>query len=287
MKKKILVLIIGVLLAGANAYAADGDLIVQGNVGIGTATPDAELDVDGSINFSASGTIKQDNNTVFFVNRGNDSTFIGRQNFYRGLMNTAVGAYTFLSGSGDYNTAVGRSAMQESTTGSYNTAFGVGSLLANTTGYYNTAIGMKALLYNTIGNDNTALGYYALYETTGDDNIGIGFKAGDEITTGSNNIIIGYDIDAPEDEGSNQLSIGNLIFGTDIDGTEKTISTGNIGIGEKAPIEKLEVAGAVKISDASTDTCDASTEGTIEYNGTHFRGCAYVGESYDWKQLDN
>jgi hypothetical protein len=45
MKKKSLGLIIGFLLIGFNLFAADGDLIVNGNVGIGTTTPSYKLDI--------------------------------------------------------------------------------------------------------------------------------------------------------------------------------------------------------------------------------------------------
>lgn len=47
MKKRILVLIAGVLLFASNLFAANGDLIVEGNVGIGTSAPSAKLDVIG------------------------------------------------------------------------------------------------------------------------------------------------------------------------------------------------------------------------------------------------
>ena len=40
--KRIFILVIGFLLIAVNLYAA-GDLIVEGNVGIGTATPDRIL----------------------------------------------------------------------------------------------------------------------------------------------------------------------------------------------------------------------------------------------------
>jgi hypothetical protein len=43
MKKTMLVLIIGLLITGVNVYAADGDFIVDGNLGIGTDTPDGPL----------------------------------------------------------------------------------------------------------------------------------------------------------------------------------------------------------------------------------------------------
>jgi hypothetical protein len=48
--KKAIVLMIGILLLGINLTAEAGDLIVEGNVGIGTpGAPTAPLDVNGSI----------------------------------------------------------------------------------------------------------------------------------------------------------------------------------------------------------------------------------------------
>ena len=49
MKKVILVLMIVFLLIGINLYAADGDLIVEGKIGVGTTTPSEALDVNGNI----------------------------------------------------------------------------------------------------------------------------------------------------------------------------------------------------------------------------------------------
>lgn len=48
MKNLILGLMAGLLLIGANAFAADGDLIVNGKIGIGTTDPQDRLDVYGS-----------------------------------------------------------------------------------------------------------------------------------------------------------------------------------------------------------------------------------------------
>ncbi len=46
--KKILVLMVGILVIGVNLYAADGDLIVEGNVGIGSSltNPGARLEIN-------------------------------------------------------------------------------------------------------------------------------------------------------------------------------------------------------------------------------------------------
>lgn len=55
MKKRVLVLVVGFLFVGVSVFAADGDLIVNGNatvngnVGIGTTTPGYKLDVQGQI----------------------------------------------------------------------------------------------------------------------------------------------------------------------------------------------------------------------------------------------
>jgi hypothetical protein len=40
---------------------------------------------------------------------------------------------------------------------------------------------------------------------------------------------------------SNSLNIGNLIFGTGVDGTNTTVSSGNIGIGTPTPSERFTV----------------------------------------------
>ena len=50
MRTKMLGLVIGLLLIGMNGFAADGDLIVNGKVGIGTTSPSLPLDARGSSN---------------------------------------------------------------------------------------------------------------------------------------------------------------------------------------------------------------------------------------------
>ncbi|MBU3947200.1 MAG: hypothetical protein KJ826_03130 [Proteobacteria bacterium] len=66
MRKRILGLVLGLLLGFllivSNGFAADGDLIVNGKVGVGTTTPTEKLDVNGTVKatgFVGPGIIRQ------------------------------------------------------------------------------------------------------------------------------------------------------------------------------------------------------------------------------------
>ena len=194
---------------------------------------------------------------------------LGYQSLYSnttGYHNNALGyASLYYNTSGGSNNALGYYSLYSNTSGNYNNALGYQSLYSNTTGNYNNALGREAGRYNETGSENnyfgyraggygagavnshsgtTAVGSYALYNlTTGNYNLGLGYKAGENLTSGSGNVIIGYDIDAPSATASNQLNIGNLIFGTGLDGRNGTLSSGNVGIGTTAPTGKLTVRG--------------------------------------------
>jgi hypothetical protein len=231
----------------------------------------------GSYNV-AMGGYSLSNNTI-----GNNNTAVGYQSLYSnttGYDNTALGVkslYSNISGSG--NTASGYQSLYYNTTGYNNTAAGYESLRSNTTGIHNTASGFWSLYYNQTGSMNTAFGLNAgrgngltfsnfnnnsLYgyaagmslQTGGDNNILIGYQAGDAITTGASNILIGYNIDAQSATGSNQLSIGNVIFGGGGFGTGTTVGTGRIGIGGvQDGTDKLRVYGDVKVGTSGTNGC--------------------------------
>jgi hypothetical protein len=161
-----------------------------GNVGIGTANPTKKLDVSGS---------------DVLIN----GLTIGR-GFGDVISNTAIGISALGANSGQYNTAIGNSALATNTSGIANTAVGAAALTGNIVGQYNTAIGESALANNN-GNSNVAIGQTALYYSTGSNNIAVGSQAGFSIT-GENNIIIGtgLDRDPVRDTftGSYTLSIG-------------------------------------------------------------------------------
>jgi hypothetical protein len=190
----------------------------NGNVGIGTATPAAKLEVNGNVqvdgNFSLSGSILSNGvgQLIWAPNNGSDNFSVGLNALpsnTAGYSDTAVGYGALQANAIGYgNTAVGETALGANTQGTDNAAFGVQALgsntigssnmavgnialLSNTTGCCNTANGMGVMFYNTTGSGNTALGYEALYNNlSGLYNIAIGYGAGSNVTA-SNNIHIG------------------------------------------------------------------------------------------------
>ena len=177
--------------------------VLTDNVGFGTTTPAAKLEVTedilvngitigkggGSVNLNtALGSEALVNNTT-----GNDNTANGYRALYsniNGQSNTAFGGYSLYENtSGSYNAASGQSALRMNTSGIYNTASGWEALQLNTTGSYNTAIGNGALGRNIIGEYNTALGVEAGNEALGSNNIFLGYRAGYN-ETGSDKLYI-------------------------------------------------------------------------------------------------
>jgi hypothetical protein len=177
-----------------------------GNVGIGTQTPAATLEVngtaqfDGPVTFAAGQTFPGLTATGTVTGGTVDATTsfnLGGQPFAYGSYanyNAFLGFAGNSSMTGSGNTASGPQALYNNTTGDGNTANGANALFNNTAGNFNTASGEDALYYNTTGNFNTANGMGALYyNTTSWDNTAIGAYALGENTTGSQNTAIGTD----------------------------------------------------------------------------------------------
>ena len=205
---------------GASPFGLNGNkaYYTAGNVGIGTTTPSAELDVNGKI-------ILNDGSKNVFIGEG-----VGSSN--AGSFNTGVGHFVLHNNAGGYNnTAVGANTLQNNTTGKENIAVGGAALSSNTTGIYNTAIGFAALNENTTGNENVAIGHGAGEEltsgrqnvivggafriTTGSRNVSVGYSAGPSNNpTGEDNVFLGYKAGFGA-TGSDKLYIGRypLIYG--------------------------------------------------------------------------
>jgi hypothetical protein len=119
--------------------------------------------------------------------------------------NTAIGAGSMQGTStspltGNYNTAVGNSALQYiGGAAAHNTAVGnsamAGLIGSPLTGASNTAFGDAALTaIITTGNSNTAIGQSSFTAlTTGSNNVGVGYFTGSSLTTGTDDTFLGYD----------------------------------------------------------------------------------------------
>ncbi|MBC7503718.1 hypothetical protein H7169_02005, partial [Candidatus Gracilibacteria bacterium] len=175
------------------------------NVGIGTTTPGAKLEVNGQVKITggtpgldkvltsdatglASWTSKNQvcpGNQPSNICYGDGALFSNNT----GYGNTAIGENSLLNNTqGVGNTANGRSSLFNNTTGYANTAYGVNSLYSNTTGSFNTANGSFSLVRNTTGDMNTANGFYSLEQnTTGISNTANGFYSLNFNTTGESN----------------------------------------------------------------------------------------------------
>src|SRR5205823_6371692 len=133
---------------------------------------------------------------LFSLTTGVDNTALGFQALYNGT--TASG-----------NTAVGSQALLSNTASTRNVAVGAAALDSLTSGEMNTAVGNVSLEQGVSVNFNTALGRHALGRTQGDQNTGLGFFAGWNLSDdGANNIYIGNAGPVPIGTESNTIRIG-------------------------------------------------------------------------------
>ena len=203
-----------------------------GNVGIGTTSPNQQLEITKSFRMpsttdATTGVIYKGSDRFIHNYGGLTNTFIGGNagNFaMTGILNTGCGNQTLLSNtSGTNNTATGWSALYSNTTGSANTANGSGALSLNNTGSGNTAVGFAALLSNTSGKYNVAIGTSALYSnTTGIQNTAIGDSALFSNTTASGNTACGVATLLSNTTGSNNTATGYAALNSNTTGSHNS-----------------------------------------------------------------
>jgi hypothetical protein len=205
----------------STTLGSSGIVSASGNVGIGTSSPVAKLEVSGDAqvdgNFTLSGRIQVTGvgQLLWAPNdgSGNFSAGLGAlPSTTTGTLSTAVGDGALqVNSTGGGNTAIGYNALVANSGGANNTASGADALFSNTTACCNTATGSVALYSNSTGANNTASGDAALFSnSTGGGNTAAGEAALYSNTSGSNNIAIGYIAGFNVINTSNNIHIGNL-----------------------------------------------------------------------------
>ncbi|PCI28540.1 hypothetical protein COB55_03755, partial [Candidatus Wolfebacteria bacterium] len=199
-------------------------------VGIATTTPWALLAVNPNGITGPSFAIGSSTKTDFIVTNGGnvgigtttpgsllsvegDAYITGSVIFADGSTQSSAGLSGIVQTSaGDGNTAVGNTALDSLTGGSglRNTAFGTNAGTALTTGDDNVLLGYRAGDAFDTEARNIAIGPYALGGATyqADDNIAIGYQAGDAMTTATRNVGIGTSALGAVITGDNNVAVG-------------------------------------------------------------------------------
>ena len=227
----------------------DEKLIVQGdgNVGIGTTTPEALLDIVSTsngilvprmtqsqrnlISSPATGLLiyQTDNTSGFYFYNGSSWVVVGSGSMsIDGLSDAKTGGNSVFLGSGagavddgtnNENTATGINSLNSNTSGYKNTANGYYALYSNTIGWLNTAVGNAALYSNTGGDYNTSIGHKSLYSNiSGDGNTAIGMQAL-FTNTGNYNSAVGMNSLYHNTTGTENTSQGSYSLWSNTEGT--------------------------------------------------------------------
>jgi len=248
---------------GSNAGAAitTGDF----NVAVGYNALTAE---DTGSRSTALGYFALDSQNNDDANHNTAVGFTALEQTTTGQNNTGLGSQALNANTtADNNTAVGFNALDANTTGASNTAVGKDSLTDNTTGTNNVAMGENALANNTTADQNTALGQNALLtNTTGANLVAVGHDSLRLNTTGSNNTALGVDSLRANTTGASNVAVGVEALDANTTGAE------NVAIGYQAGTHNTSlqtgVGNTILGAFSDTDATDTSHAIVIGYDVT-------------------
>ncbi|MGH1397598.1 MAG: tail fiber domain-containing protein [Alphaproteobacteria bacterium] len=274
----------------------------SGNIGIGTTSPAAVLDVSGTdaILFPRGTSAQQPVspvNGMMRYNSDNDKFEAYQGGAWSDIITSGVGGVSIddLSDAErddtNNNLFIGEVYGSALANNDNNTSVGIGALASldnDATADYgdqNTAIGYSALALTTTGYRNTAVGYNALNaNTTGYNNVAVGQQAGRYIADGSTDnatsdtsVFVGANTRASADGVSNEVVIGYDAIGS---GTN-TVTLGNSSItdtylqGDVAVSGDLTVTGDDLVMGTNTDGAILVADGT-NYNPVVASGDASI-----------
>ena len=243
--------------AASSQWSTSGTTInyITGNVGIGTTTPGAKLQVVGS--FIAG------NNANIASATG--ATLLGENNTTSGSYSLAVGSYNTINSMGYGSVALGGF---NSITQQYSVAMGDSNIVtaysAGALGFGNIVTGQSSFAAGTesttSGTNSMALGDHVTANSKSQISVGsYNLPKGGETT----NAWVGTDPIFVVGNGASAGARSNAMM---------ILKNGNVGIGTTTPITKLSVSGGVQISMESA-TCAVSYAGTLRYNSGSIELC--------------
>lgn len=275
-----------------------------GNVGIGTYTPTARLQVvgSGSTTVAKSIDIYNSSNVELFAVYGSSQIYAGDadKSLYLGInnglnktvsavSNTATGveslvsctdcAYNTTNGSraarslttGQENVIGGRDAAYSLTTGSGNVLFGNNVFSNATDASSNSIVGYKGFLNtnNPSGTTGeTGLGYRVFFSnTTGERNIGIGVDAGYANTTGSYIIAIGSNANVSGTTGDSSVVIGTSAATTNTTGRTLTIYGSSADVGSNNLSNAAAIGYKANVASSNTMSFGNHNVSQFQFNG--------------------
>jgi hypothetical protein len=204
-----------------------------GNIGIGTTTPVAALDVNGAINSSQYYQIL--GATVLATPSGGENLSVGPGSGgtlsssglqpLSGTNNTFVGTMACSSNTGSQNTCIGTEAGVNHTSGDNNAFLGYRACDHNSGGS-NSCIGYQTGFYNN-GSNNVFLGRSAGFNSTASNMTAVGVTAGYN-NTANGNTFLGYSAGTANTSGDSNTFLGNVA------GTATTTGSGNTFVGDAA-----------------------------------------------------